>query len=175
MYIVTIPSANTTIQTMKIEISKIYVNELNYKVTIVAIDPTITNGYHFIGSHKDVNGSSVYRNYNQEGLCASFDGYGNHLFKEYGKPMGFPETEQPYHGTPYWFPDFGNGYSGGSNGYTWSDDHYDRNLLKNGLLFLDKHDAQQASEIIIKLFKEYNELRDRRNDNGETWLFKSPG
>ena len=159
---------------MKIEIGKIYVNELNYKVTIVAIDPTITNGYHFIGSHKDVNGSSVYRNYNQEGLCASFDGYGNHLFKEYGKPMGFPETEQPYHGTPYWFPDIGNGYSGGSNGYTWSDDQYDRNLLENGLLFLDKHDAQQASEIIIKLFKEYNELRDRRNDNGETWLFKSP-
>lgn len=160
---------------MKIEISKIYVNELNYKVTIVAIDPTITNGYHFIGSHKDVNGSSVYRNYNQEGLCASFDGYGNHLLKEVGKPMGFPETEQPYHGTPYWFPDISNVINGGSNGYTWSDDQYDRNLLENGLLFLDKHDAQQASEIIIKLFKEYNELRDRRNDNGETWLFKSPG
>lgn len=168
VYIAIIPSANTTIQTMKIEISKIYVNELNYKVTIVAIDPTITNGYHFIGSHKDVSGSSIYRSYNQEGLCASFDGYGNHLLKEFGKPMGFPETEQPYHGTPYWFPDFGNGYSGGSNGYTWSDDHYDKNVLNNGLLFLDKRDAQQASEIIIKLFKEYNEHRINRNDNGET-------
>ena len=159
---------------MKIEIGKIYVNENCYKVTIVAIDPNITNGYHFIGSHID-KGSTVYRNYNQQGLCASFDGYGWHLLKEFGKPMGFPETEQPYHGTPYWFPDIGNGYSGGSNGYTWSDDEYDRNLLKNGLLFLDKHDAQQASEIIIKLFKEYNELRERRTDNGETWLFQSPG
>ena len=159
---------------MKIEIGKIYVNENCYKVIIVAIDPTITNGYHFIGSHID-NGSAVYRNYDQQGLCASFDGYGWHLLKEHGKPMGFPETEQPYHGTPYWFPDIGNGYSGGSNGYTWSDDQYDRNLLKNGLLFLDKHDAQQASEIIIKLFKEYNEHRERRTDNGETWLFKNSG
>jgi len=158
---------------MKIEIGKTYVTDSGTKVAIVATDYTVNSGYNFIGTTFDC-AERTYDNYNELGICW-LGNWDDNLVKELNRPFGFPETEKPYHGTPYWFPDIGNGYSGGSNGYTWSEDEYDKNLLKNGLLFLDKHDAQQASEIIVNLFKEYNENRINKRDNGETWLLKNSG
>jgi hypothetical protein len=154
---------------MKIEIGKTYVTDSGTKVAIVATDYTISSGYNFIGTTLTCT-ERTYDNYNEQGMC--WRNWDDNLVKELTRPFGFPETEKPYHGTPYYFPNMGpNGYTG----YTWSEDAFDNWMFKNGLLYLDKEDAIQASEIIINLFKEYNENRINKRDNGETWLFKSPG
>lgn len=143
---------------MKIEIGKTYICQLGYKVTIVASDPTITSPYHFIGSNVD-NGLIFYRNYNSEGFCNSKDGGADRkLILEFGRKMGFPETDPPLYGTLYHFPVIDN-TTLKTCSFIWSDDGLDNKLLSDGLVFLDEQDAQQASEIIIKLFKEYNEHR----------------
>jgi hypothetical protein len=155
---------------MKIEIGKTYGTGHGTKVTIVGTDYTIRSDYKFIGTTFD-GSVRTYDNYNEQGICL-FGDWDSNLLKEFNRSFGFPETEKPYHGTPYYFPDMSpDGYSG----CTWSDDAFDHCLLINGLLYLDKEDAIQASEIIINLLKEYNENRIKRRDNGETWLFKNPG
>jgi hypothetical protein len=157
---------------MKIEIGKTYVTDNGIKVAIVATDYTISSGYNFIGTTFDC-AERTYANYNEQGIVSyAWDDGKMNLVKELTRPFGFPETEKPYHGTPYYFPNMGpNGYTG----YTWSEDAFDNWLLKNGLLYLDKEDAIQASEIIVNLFKDYNENRINKRDNGETWLLKNSG
>ena len=68
-----------------------------------------------------------------------------------GRELVAPERVAPAGGTRYWYPALLNYKRRDS--VVWGDSHWDRTLLKRGLVFLREEDAVAMAEALLSLLK----------------------
>lgn len=143
---------------MSINLGKSYYTASGILVTIIAIDPLVTDIYKFIGTSAMIS-SKCYYNYASDGsVCPSNDitlTTSLRLVNEFIPVIALPEYEKPVCGTTYYYPHLTTPSK--NNKCTWSDDYFDNQIFDNGLLYLNKADAITATKSIILLFRDHND------------------